>query len=77
MAANRLTTTQRLLPTMGLLLALFSTGLGTAGCAHEDQFVKRMRQHDARLQIDRVDYEVELQQARRNQDEQASQNSRH
>jgi hypothetical protein len=71
MTAKRLATTRRL-PSAAGLLTLLAACLGTAGCAHEDQFVKRMRQHDARLQIDRVAYEVELQEARRNHDEQAS-----
>lgn len=51
-----------------LLLALFAG----PGCAREAEFVKRMHQHDARLRTDRVDYEAELQDARRRQDEQAS-----
>lgn len=71
MLANRLAATRRLFSVPGLL-ALLASCLGTAGCAHENQFVKRMRQHDTRLQTDRVDYEVELQEARRNQAEQAS-----
>jgi hypothetical protein len=54
------------------MLALLIACAWTAGCARESDYVKRMRWHETRLQSDRVDYEVELQEARRQQDDNAS-----
>lgn len=74
MAAKRTATAARnCCLAIGLLLVF---GIG-AGCARncrlpEADLVTRMQRHDARLQHDRVDYEVELQEARRNQGEHAS-----
>jgi hypothetical protein len=74
MAAKRTATAARnCCLAIGLLLAL---GLG-AGCARncrlpEADLATRMKRHEAGLRHDRVDYEVELQEARCNQGEHAS-----
>lgn len=54
------------------ILTLLAASAWTAGCARESDYVKRMHRHEVRLQSDRVDYEAELQDARRQQDDNAS-----
>ncbi len=59
------------------LLALLWAGGGCTGnpFAKESDFVRRMRQHDELREPGRADYQAELQEARRQQDEHAAQSS--
>lgn len=60
------------------LLAWIATGVG--GCSgkafsRESAYVSSMRRHDRQLPNDRTDYEAELQESRRQQDERAARSS--
>jgi hypothetical protein len=61
-------------------LALLGLAWATAGCtgnpfAKESDFVRRMRQHDELREPGRADYQAELQESRRRQDEHAAHSS--